>query len=122
MLSEIKRRSRTISKLNKKREALLAKVAAIDQLIRDHGGDVKSPDSKSPRMVSRMRFRNKQSLPEAMAAIMSKEKPMSVNEIEHAVKKNGYKSTSPSFKTIIFQTLGKSNLFKRTERGRYVLK
>jgi hypothetical protein len=49
-------------------------------------------------------------------------KTMSVTEVSEAVQKAGYKTTSPSFRTIVNQTLINSGKFKRVERGKYTAK
>lgn len=120
MLSEIKRRNRLIKKLNDKRNALLHKVAQIEEQIRDNGGEIKKSGLKIGGVTRRPR--NEMPLPDAMAKVMSKEKAMSVAEIEEAVTKIGYKSTSSTFKTIIFQALAKDKRFKKASRGQYLLK
>jgi hypothetical protein len=120
MLSEIKRRNRLVKKLNDKRTALLHKVAQVEEEIRNSGGEIKK-GGLSIGGVTR-RPRNEMSLPDAMAQVMSKDKSMSVAEIEEAVTKIGYKSTSSTFKTIIFQALAKDKRFKKASRGQYLLK
>jgi hypothetical protein len=49
-------------------------------------------------------------------------KTMSVTDVSEAVQKAGYKTTSPSFRTIVNQTLINSGKFKRIERGQYTAK
>lgn len=120
MLSEIKRRTRLVQKLNQKRDALLHKVALIEEEIRNSGGEIKKSGLKIGGVTRRPR--NEMSLPDAMAQVMSKDKSMSVAEIEDAVTKIGYKSTSSTFKTIIFQALAKDKRFKKASRGQYLLK
>lgn len=119
MLAEIKRRNSIITKLNRNRSALLDKVAAIEAEIRAKGGEIKSV--KAARAGGK-RPKNAASLPDSMAKVMSKDKPMSVANIEAAVKKAGYTSTSPTFKTIIFQALAKDKRFKKVSRGQYALR
>lgn len=120
MLKEIKRRNQIISKLNRHRAQLLAKIADVEELIRASGGEIKNMAIRAGGVGKRPR--NEQSLPDAMASAMSKEKPMSVAQIEAAVTKAGYRSTSSTFKTIIFQALAKDDRFKKASRGLYLLK
>jgi hypothetical protein len=120
MLSEIKRRNRLIAKLNKKRSILLVKVAEVEEQIRVNGGEIKRVGLRAAGIGKRPR--NAQSLPDAMADVMNKEKPMSVAQIEEAVTKKGYRSTSSTFKTIIFQALAKDKRFKKVSRGQYALR
>jgi len=121
MLAEIKRRRKTIAKLNRKRDALLKKLAAVDAEIKANGGAAVGGATKAPRAGAK-RPRNEMSLVDAMASVMSKEQPMSASDIEKAVLKKGYQSGSSNFKTIIFQALGKDKRFKKAARGQYVLK
>ncbi|MGA1193853.1 MAG: hypothetical protein ACO398_03460 [Kiritimatiellia bacterium] len=120
MLGEIKRRNRLIKKLNDKRAALLHKVAQVEEEIRNCGGEIKKSGLTIGGITRRPR--NEMSLPDAMAQVMSKDKSMSVADIEEAVTKIGYKSTSSTFKTIIFQALAKDKRFKKASRGQYLLK
>lgn len=119
LLSEIKRRNKEINKLNRRRAILLAKVVEVEAQIRASGGEIK--DVRSAR-VGGKRPKNAMALPDAMAKVMSKEKTMSVAQIEAAVTKAGYRSTSSTFKTIIFQALAKDKRFKKASRGQYALR
>lgn len=119
ILAEIKRRNKHIGKLQRRRSALLKKLAAIEQQIKTAGGALRGTMKAAGPAARR---RNKTALPEAMIAVMSKDKPMRANEIEQAVIKSGYQSSSANFKTIIFQVLGKDKRFKKLTRGQYVLK
>lgn len=119
--AEIKRRERTLRKLNRKRSVLLRKLAAVDAEIASNGGKAGAIPVRGAKAGGK-RPRNSVSLVEAMAAVMSKDKPMTASDIEKAVTKNGYQSGSATFKTIIFQALGKDKRFKKAARGQYVLK
>ena len=92
----------------------------IEEQIRAQGGEVKHGATRSFGIGKRPR--NEMSLPDAMASVMSKDKAMSVSQIEAAVTKAGYRSTSSTFKTIIFQALAKDSRFKKASRGLYLLK
>lgn len=122
MMAEIKRRNRVLSKLNRKRNSLLKKLAGVEAEISNHGGKVGGTSVRVAGSSGIKRPRNEVSLVEAIAATLSKDKPMTAADIEKAVTKNGYKSGSASFKTIIFQALGKDKRFKKIARGQYVLK
>lgn len=119
MLAEIKRRTSLIKQLNRKRAVLLTKLADVEAEIRERGGEVKAV--KASRAGGK-RPKNTESLPDAMAKVMSKEKTMSVAQIEAAVTKAGYRSTSKTFGTIIFQALAKDKRFKKASRGQYALR
>lgn len=119
MLAEIKRRTSLIKQLNRKRAVLLTKLADVEAEIRERGGEIKAV--KASRAGGK-RPKNTESLPDAMAKVMSKEKTMSVAQIEAAVTKAGYRSTSKTFGTIIFQALAKDKRFKKASRGQYALR
>jgi hypothetical protein len=67
------------------------------------------------------RPRNDMNLVEAMAALL-KGKTMNVTKIAEEVQKAGYNTTSPNFRTIVNQTLIKSDRFKKVARGQYTAK
>lgn len=119
IVAEINRRKKVTRKLVAKRERLLKQLAAVDREIQQAGGDI--PAAGVTR--SRTRPRNTMTLPEAMAKVMSKDKPMAVADIAAKVKSAGYQSSSRTFNTIIFQTLAReSKTFKKVARGQYVLR
>ena len=102
--------------LVRRRERLVAKVRAVDALIFAHGGAVRAGG-----IGVRKRPKNEMNLVESLARVL-KDKVMSVTDVAEAVQKAGYKTTSPSFRTIVNQTLINSGRFKRTERGKYTVK
>lgn len=120
MVAEIRRRSRLIARLNRRRTALLAKLAEVEGHIKSRGGELKSVNL-SRQMVGR-RPRNAASLVDTMVQAMSKDKPMSVAQIASAVNAKGYRSVSSTFNTIIFQALARDKRFKKVERGLYSLR
>lgn len=122
MLAEIKRRNRGLSKLNRKRNALLKKIAAIDAEIQALGGKIGGSTAGASSKRAAKRPRNTVPLADAIHSVMSKDKPMTATDIEKAVTKSGYKTVSASFKTIIFQALAKDKRFKKAARGQYVIK
>ncbi len=119
MLAEIKRRNRLVKKLNVQRAHLLQRISSVEAAIKAEGGEI-----KSAAMMARSakRPRNAAPLVEMLAKVMHKEKSMSVNQIAEAVTLAGYRSTSSTFKTIIFQTLGKDKRFKKVSRGQYIVR
>jgi hypothetical protein len=112
---ELVRRQRSVDSLARRRERLIAKVADIDAQIIEHGG--------SPRggLALRKRPKNEMNLVQALSKVLDG-KTMSVTEVAEAVQEAGYKTTSPSFRTIVNQTLINSGKFKRVERGQYTAK
>jgi hypothetical protein len=112
---ELRQRERGIGGLIRRRERLIAKVRDIDSQIIEHGG--------SPRggLALRKRPKNEMNLVQALSKVLDG-KTMSVTEVAEAVQKAGHKTTSPSFRTIVNQTLINSGKFKRVERGQYMAK
>jgi hypothetical protein len=112
--AELRRRQKSVKPLQRRKEALLAKIAKIDADIAALGGVV----GKSA-VGTRVRPKNSTSLVEALAAVM-KNKTLGVSEAVDAVLKAGYKSNAANFKTIVNQTLIKNrDTFKKVGRGQY---
>lgn len=114
--AELARRQRTVSALRKRRDRLAEKLAALDAELSAMGGG---------RLASgtgfRKRPKNDSNLVDALHALLDG-KTMSVTEAAEEVQKAGYKTTSPSFRTIVNQTLINSGRFKRVSRGQYTSK
>ncbi len=113
---ELRRRERGVGTLVRKRERLLTKIAGLEEKIREHGGS-----ARGGGIVGRKRPKNEMNLVDALAKVLES-KTMSVTEVSEAVQRAGYQTTSPSFRTIVNQTLINSGKFKRVERGRYTAK
>src|SRR5262245_19117766 len=79
--AELRRRQRSASKLIKKRQKLLTKLAALDRQIALSGGRVRGGS----------RARNGVTLPEALAKVLSG-KTLGVTEAAEAVKLAGYQT------------------------------
>ncbi len=112
---ELIRRTRRVEGLIKRRKRALDKIAKLDEEIRIHGGHPRTG------FTIRRRPKNDMNLVEALGKVLNG-KTMSVTEVSVAVQKAGYKTTSPSFRTIVNQTLINSGKFRRVERGRYTSK
>lgn len=110
-----RRSERIIARLSAKRDRLVAKVTEIESEIRRHGGGL------GRRVAIRKRPKNKMNLADALAKVLANTQ-MSVTEVAAAVQKAGYMTTSPSFRTIVNQTLIKDKRFKRVERGQYTVR
>lgn len=117
---ELRLRQRRIGPLMKKRAKAAAKLAKIDAEIESLGGSV---GGRGVAMGGgRTRPRNEMNLVDALKKLLNG-KTMGVTEIADAVQKAGYKTTSPSFRTIVNQTLiNTKNAFKRVSRGQYTAK
>lgn len=123
LVAEIDRRRRKLPKLNKLAARLEKKLGAVRAEIAELGGRVAAA-AKAPRAgrKPRKRARNKMTLADAIAKVLQKDKAKSVPQIAADVAKAGYRSTSKTFHTIIYQTLAKHKLARKASRGRYVLK
>lgn len=117
---ELRRRQRTVGTLERRRAALLKKVAAIDAEIVANGGSGGRGGWSRAAGGGRTRPKNEVQLLDALKAAL-KGKTMSVTEAAEAVQKAGYQTSSVNFRTIVNQTLI-NNLkkgFKRVGRGQY---
>ena len=119
ILAEITRRKKERTTLLREKTALTRRLKAIDAEL---GAMGKKKSARRPAKKNQKRARNVMTLPEAMLKVMSEDKAMSVPEIASAASKAGYKSTSKTFHTIIYQTLARDKRFKKTDRGQYVVK
>jgi hypothetical protein len=113
---ELIRRERTVGGLVRRRERLIAKVRDIEAQIMEHGGA-----ARGGGLALRKRPKNDMNLVQALSKVLT-DKVMSVTDVSQAVQDAGYKTTSPSFRTIVNQTLINSGKFKRVERGKYTAK
>jgi hypothetical protein len=139
--AELERRSQDLDKLEAQRNALIEQMEEVDAEIATisaalggggarrgrRGGRGRRPGrparkaaaKRAPRAAGgRKRARNAESLEVALAKVL-KGKTMGVSEAADAVRKSGYKTTSPNFRTIVNQTLLRSELIKKTGRGAY---
>lgn len=109
---EIRRRSKSLKTLQRKRDRFAKRLAALDAQIAAAGGDVSTGGRRS-------RPQNATTLVEAMSKTLSG-KTMGVTELADAVRKNGYTSHAANFRTIVNQALIKHRkLFKKVSRGQY---
>ena len=121
MYAEIKRRSRQLTKLHKRRKTLVKQLKVTDLAISRLGGEEQSAIARAAKGAG-VRFKNKITLADAIFKVLRKDKPTRVADIVSGVKKIGYRSASKTFRTIIFQTLAKDNRFKQAGRGLYLLR
>ncbi|HNB59857.1 MAG TPA: hypothetical protein PK308_06055 [Phycisphaerales bacterium] len=109
--AELSRRQRAAGGLFRKRDRLLAKLREVEAQI----------DAMGASGGGRRRPKNDMNLVEALSKALDG-KTMSVTEVAEAVQRQGYRTSSPSFRTIVNQTLINSGKFKRVSRGQYTLK
>jgi hypothetical protein len=112
---ELASRQRRAGSLSRKRAVLVEKLRRLDQEIGGLG------ELGGGGNGVRRRPRNEMNLVGSLAALLDG-KTMSVTEIAEEVQKAGYMTTSPSFRTIVNQTLINSGKFKRVSRGMYTAK
>ncbi|MBN8644206.1 MAG: hypothetical protein HUU19_15170 [Phycisphaerales bacterium] len=110
--AELRRRERGVGKLQRQRERLVEKLAALDAQLLEMGASAGA---------TRRRARNSMTLLDALEKMLTGN-VMGVTEVADAVQKAGYRTTSPNFRTIVNQTLIKDKRFKRVGRGKYTVK
>jgi hypothetical protein len=111
---EINRRRRSLPALQRRREKLLTKLASVDGMIADLGG------SSGGRRAG-ARGSNDATLADYLTRALTGN-TMGVTEVAEAVKKLGYNTSSPNFRTIVNAALmSKKNGFKRVSRGQYTV-
>lgn len=130
--AELDRRSQALGHLQQQRDRLMAAIGEIDRTLADFGaaptgGAMRRrgpgrPPGKAAAPGTRRRARNEMNLVEALAQTL-KGKTMGVSEVSEEVQKNGYKTTSPNFRTIVNQALiSNPKVFKKIARGQYTAK
>ena len=109
--AELRRRARSVGKLQKKRQKLLNKLATLDRQISLAGGRVRGGGGA--------RARNGVTLPQALAKVLSG-KTLGVTEAAEAVRRSGYQTHAANFRTMVNAALLKhKKLFKKVARGQY---
>ncbi len=124
LLAELNRHRKKLPALRKQADALRAKLAAVEAEISTlEGAHSPAAAKRAGGAPKAKRPRNKTNLGEAIVAVLSKDKPMSIAEIVAAVQKNGYRTTSRNFSTIVHQAImTEKKRIARAERGLYILK
>ncbi len=115
--AELRRRERVVKRLRRKHATAVSRVLAIESQLASLGAG----PGQSRGGGGGTRARNDMNLVEALAKTLTG-KTMGVTEVAEAVQKNGYRTSSPNFRTIVNQTLIKSDKFKRVGRGQYTAK
>jgi hypothetical protein len=110
-----------LNTLQKQRNRIARKLAAIDDRIRGLGGS--AGGGRGGRNGAGGRVRNEKSLMDTIESVLkSGGKAMKVAEIADAVQRQGYRSNSANFRGIVNQTLIKDKRFVSAGRGLYQLK
>ena|SRR5687767_9264817 len=114
----LQRRQSELSKLERKRATLSRRLDVIDRRIAEIGGGM-----NGRRGGGRGRARNDQSLVEVIHGVLTKAgEAMRVSDIADAVRKAGYQSSSPNFRSMVNQQLIKDKRFTSASRGFYQAK
>jgi hypothetical protein len=124
--AELRRRERAVRNLQRRHANTMAKASRLEDQIRALGGEPSGAGRRGPGRprgsgAGRRRPRNEQNLVEALAGVLNG-KTMSVTDVAEAVQKAGYRTSAANFRTIVNQTLIKSDRFKRVGRGQYTAK
>jgi len=107
------------STLGRQRAKLAAKLAALDRKIAAYGGVA---GRRGGGLRGRPRGQNSTTLVQALATAL-KGKTMSVTEVSEVVQKQGYKTNSPNFRTIVNAALlANKDVFRNVSRGKYTTK
>lgn len=126
LLAALKKHQQRLPKLRRQEAKLLKQLSKVQTEIRLLGEPVVSAKSSSGmasrKVAGAKRPKNSMNLADAIVAVLSKDATLNVGQIEKAVRANGYKSTSKTFGTIIYQTLARDRRIKRASRGLYQLK
>ena len=115
---ELRRRSKSVFKLERKRDQLAVKLDALEQQIRMMGGGGGGGRVRGGGGGSRPR--NEMTLTETLSKVLNG-KTMRVTDVANAVQKAGYKTNSSNFRTQVNIALSKGP-FKRVGRGEYTAK
>ncbi len=137
LAAELQRRGGELAELQQRHQELVDELQQVEAVLaalggmtgnghapnghRAASGRIQSPPPGRTRAGGRKRPKNEMNLVDALAQVLATS-TMSVTEAAEAVQRAGYKTTSPSFRTIVNQTLINSGKFKRVDRGRYTVK
>ncbi|MGD9690166.1 MAG: hypothetical protein AB7K52_10985 [Phycisphaerales bacterium] len=111
---EIARRRSGVSSLLKRRKALERRLAALDAKIHAAGGSA----GGAVRGRRGPRPKNSANLVDSLRKLLNG-KTLSVTDAADAVRRAGYRTNSPNFRTMVNAALLKKKFFKRTGRGMY---
>lgn len=127
---ELGRREKQMHKLVARRDKLAAELSQLDREISDiaqtigvsaprAGGARRGrPAGTTASGAPRKRPHNEMTLEEALAQVL-KGQTMGVSEVADAVQAAGYQTSAENFRTIVNQTLIRSDRFKKVARGQY---
>lgn len=106
--AELRRRQRGVSKLERRRERLMADLDDLNAQIANLGGSLSGRGGR----------RNAMTLPDSLYHVLQG-KTMSVTDAAEAVRIAGYTSNATNFRTMVNQALLRDDRFKKISRGQY---
>jgi len=112
-------RKSELSEKVRERTRLMARLEQLEADIRRLGG---AAGRRGRGGLAGGRARNAKSLIATLEDVLKGGKPMKVGDIADAAQKNGYRSNSANFRSIVNQTLIKDKRFSAASRGVYQLK
>lgn len=133
LIAELRRRERDLGKLQSRRDKLASELDSLDNEIAEIAAVVGGSATSGPRRgrprgrpargvtasgAPRRRPQNSQTLEDALAGAL-KGRTMGVSEAADAVLSGGYQTSAENFRTIVNQTLIRSDRFKKVARGQY---
>jgi hypothetical protein len=126
LMAEVRRRERRMDKVERKRDALLSRIRQLDGELAAFGRGTpgipivpRGPGRpRGSGVTGRKRPRNEGTLEDALAKALAG-RTLGVTEAADAVRKAGYKTNAANFRTMVNQTLLRSDRIKKVARGQY---
>ena len=125
---ELKAKQAQVERLQSRRNALEAQLAATDLQIAaliGASGPAKAKKKKAPKKKAAKktkRGKNKQGLADVLAQVLEGKEGVKIPDAMALVLAAGYKTKSKQFQHIVNKTLLKDKRFKKVARGKYALK
>jgi len=111
--SEIARRGRELTRLETRREEIVAELKQLDAELGASPSFTPRPDGAGRR------GRNALSLADAIAAALDVSAVVSPKEAAELVRANGYETHAKNFGMMVSNALAKDERFRRVARGQY---
>ncbi len=113
LVAEVRRREKQVSRLQSRRERLIEELAQIDAELSGSAGVARGGGRRGGP-----RANNKMTLEDALVNVLQG-RTMGVSEAADAVRSAGYHSSAANFRTMVNQTLLRSERIKKVARGQY---
>ena len=115
LASELRKRETSAKSLERRRERLLDQLRDVESDLAAHGVPITAAGTV------RKRPKNEMNLESALVQLLTGNR-MGVTEAAEEVQRAGYMTSSENFRTIVNQTLIRSNRIKKITRGLYTAK